>query len=1253
MFRARYYSVLAHTEGDWRPLKGIHLALDGGACPLPGPRRAAKDKGASDLSADAASLAAGTDAWHGGPRMGDSSLRGPARAPRPQLLFQYKPYAQQDSLDVGAPAVAAVVEAVFGAGLAGSAARAFETLPSESLWDSADGAAAFGVSAGASTGEVSAIILLKLVMDNYLKAGGRGAYAPTLLLLQRALSSGRPAAQARVFDLLYNLSLHGELLYLSPAAEVPETAAAIRQSVSEADGEGGDLDWRRTVTRAFRSTLAASATPTGPAAAREAPFTGPHARQRRSGHAGAGVEGLERNSSGKLEADWPVCPGPKPTQAGRAGWAGGDARTDTFHHWLRLLLFRLLTRLASLEGAPDAVWTSALCTLAHLTTHRGRTVRAYVEDLPLCALGALLDHARDGAWAPAIRDWLLTLACNLLYVRGEGGRGAGSRSLKSPSATESLRSSTNLRRSAAAAGSETWWANAHLDVDRLQEFGGMRQLLRCYREAPTSRARSNVFCVMYDYITSSQGPNEYDSWSPALAQGAHSSEVVALGAALLHLRAADALHPMFLAGTPGYVPGVADELTTQMAAVQAKNPGRVIAVPPAFVSEVLDCLEDIACNAIRVPRSLEESVKYSLEVVAGPDVDTAGRGDEALVWDTLVDCLRDQSELGAHIGRGWLLKLLLASAEQELQRCPANALPALLPEVGPHGCQLAPGQRGIASQDRLRDLLERALATTGDSRAADAFMDAVQGMLAHIRLKSLRRSWEADPVAAPAPAVPDTASSTSGLVSAMRRAGLSEGESEVESVSEMSSALSRSASPLPRLGQGPGSYDSMPSSLSSQVDGGMPSTEPAESWQASVGRGVAVNAPAVLLSTLCLAVEWLLQAPQEARQGAMLQATQLLLSFIVVTPGAGEEARGDASPSSRPRRRSTAGWALGPLGEEAAGEGSVGEAGAGEDGHGDGGAGEGGDHTGRAPIPAPEASQGSVSGEAGAARRGTPTASGSSPSWSGGGGAWPSRPGSQAPRPPGSADPEPSAALRTLRLLGAGRVREAAALLGPGARAKLGGARVAAAGAAAAAALAAADTSSVLEAFLAGRGVVPAAHVRRLPPLLLRALFDDLRPDAAPHGAAPGFPAAASLAPSPHGPAHGAAELRAARRASRVADAALGAKAAVQAERPLNDARAAVLLLLMGRCIAVPEDMAAVGGPAFFAGLLQEGDPRIRRSASIFVLRHLMATRRGEYQRALRQVLARAQQANEESMVTDPYQQMKAILDMQLVDLST
>lgn len=146
--------------------------------------------------------------------------------------------------------------------------------------------------------------------------------------------------------------------------------------------------------------------------------------------------------------------------------------------------------------------------------------------------------------------------------------------------------------------------------------------------------------------------------------------MVALGAALLHLRAAQALRPLFLAGTPGSMPSLADELATQMAAVQAVNPGRVIAVPPAFVSEVLGCLEDVACHAAQVPRALEESVKHSLEVVAAEEVLEAASTtqEDAQVWDTLVDYLRDQSDLGGEIARGWLLKLLLASAEQELQR---------------------------------------------------------------------------------------------------------------------------------------------------------------------------------------------------------------------------------------------------------------------------------------------------------------------------------------------------------------------------------------------------------------------------------------------------------------------------------------------------------------------------------------------------------------------------------------------------------
>lgn len=44
----------------------------------------------------------------------------------------------------------------------------------------------------------------------------------------------------------------------------------------------------------------------------------------------------------------------------------------------------------------------------------------------------------------------------------------------------------------------------------------------------------------------------------------------------------------------------------------------------------------------------------------------------------------------------------------------------------------------------------------------------------------------------------------------------------------------------------------------------------------------ALSSPAVIISTLGLAVEWLLQAPPEARQGAMLQAAELLLSLLLV-----------------------------------------------------------------------------------------------------------------------------------------------------------------------------------------------------------------------------------------------------------------------------------------------------------------------------------------------------------------------------------
>jgi hypothetical protein len=166
------------------------------------------------------------------------------------------------------------------------------------------------------------------------------------------------------------------------------------------------------------------------------------------------------------------------------------------------------------------------------------------------------------------------------------------------------------------------------------------------------------------------------------------------------------------------------------------------------------------------------------------------------------------------------------------------------------------------------------------------------------------------------------------------------------------------------------------------------------------------------------------------------------------------------------------------------------------------------------------------------------------------------------------------------------------------------------------------------------------------PPLVLRALFEDLRPDTS-----------APLEPLVGAPAGTAARL------ARAADAALGIKAVVQVagwrlgafaepgrlrlplrcpgpgpgpqlggmpscwlaqcsparapppqvDRPLWDARAALLLLLMGRCLADADAMRLIGGAAFFVALLRDEDVRVRHYSSVFVLRQLMVRRPGQY----------------------------------------
>ena len=67
--------------------------------------------------------------------------------------------------------------------------------------------------------QVCCAILIKLVLDTWIRAGAATAFSIALLVLSRAAGSGVAAARVRAYDLLLNLSAHAELLHnVSPSA---------------------------------------------------------------------------------------------------------------------------------------------------------------------------------------------------------------------------------------------------------------------------------------------------------------------------------------------------------------------------------------------------------------------------------------------------------------------------------------------------------------------------------------------------------------------------------------------------------------------------------------------------------------------------------------------------------------------------------------------------------------------------------------------------------------------------------------------------------------------------------------------------------------------------------------------------------------------------------------------------------------------------------------------------------------------------
>lgn len=155
------------------------------------------------------------------------------------------------------------------------------------------------------------------------------------------------------------------------------------------------------------------------------------------------------------------------------------------------------------------------------------------------------------------------------------------------------------------------------------------------------------------------------------------------------------------------------------------------------------------------------------------------------------------------------------------------------------------------------------------------------------------------------------------------------------------------------------------------------------------------------------------------------------------------------------------------------------------------------------------------------------------------------------------------------------------------------------------------DRLGCVEEFLKGNAVVPRKIVLLVPPILFKTLFQELKPDT------------------------------------------VSSQVSVHAQRPLWDARAAVLLLLMARCGQDDSALAEIGGGSFFAGLLDERDARLRNYSAFFVLRGLMHRQPQKYRAALKLVAARAQQAGDERLIRSPFLQLQAMLEQNLIETTS
>eukprot|EP00850_Spirogloea_muscicola_P008218 SM000043S15846 [mRNA] locus=s43:484802:492593:+ [translate_table: standard] len=93
-----------------------------------------------------------------------------------------------------------------------------------------------------------------------------------------------------------------------------------------------------------------------------------------------------------------------------------------------------------------------------------------------------------------------------------------------------------------------------------------------------------------------------------------------------------------------------------------------------------------------------------------------------------------------------------------------------------------------------------------------------------------------------------------------------------------------------------------------------------------------------------------------------------------------------------------------------------------------------------------------------------------------------------------------------------------------------------------------------------------------------------------------------------------------------------------------GDARAALLLLLIGKTLKSEPAIEEVGGDDFFRSLLDDPDAKIAYLSSAFLLKRMMRENAEEHQRALHRLVFKAQQSNNEKLLVNPYLQIHGLL---------